>query len=385
MSNKPFKLGLIINPFAGIGGALALKGSDGAEIRTKALALGAQKKSADRTRLALAEISELKAKVHIYTAAGEMGEDLVKSMGFAYSVIYHAGEEQTEGWDTENAASALLAQQVDLLLFAGGDGTARNVCQVITHQLPVLGVPAGCKIHSGVYAITPQAAGRVLAQVIQGKIVSLHQAEVMDIDEDLFRQGRVNARQFGEMQVPVELRYIQAVKMGGKESDELVLSDIAAQVIDIMATYPDHYFVMGSGSTVDFVMQELGLANTLLGVDLVQNQQLVASDLTAAELLDYIKTKPTKLVITLIGGQGHIFGRGNQQLSPAAIRHVGKENILLIATKTKLTRLAGKPLISDSGDMDLDSELAGLIPVITGYRDQVLYPLADLSKLNSDN
>lgn len=379
MSDTVFKLGLIINPFAGIGGALALKGSDGVEIRAKALALGAPKKAADKTGLALAEISELKSKAHIYTAAGEMGEDLVKALGFAYTLIYQPTEMQTEGSDTESAAKAILAQQVDLLLFAGGDGTARNVCHIIKNQLPVLGVPAGCKIHSGVYAITPQAAGRVLAQVIQGQIVSLNQAEVMDIDEDLFRQGRVNARQFGEMQVPVELHYIQAVKMGGKESDEMVLSDIAAQVMDIMVEYPEHYFIMGSGSTVDFVMQELGLANTLLGVDLVKNKQLVATDLNAQQLLDYVVNQPVKLVITLIGGQGHILGRGNQQLSPALLRYVGKANILVIATKSKLNSLAGKPLISDSGDLQLDKDLAGLMPVITGYRDQVLYPLADLS------
>jgi predicted polyphosphate/ATP-dependent NAD kinase len=379
MSDKTFRLGLIINPFAGIGGALALKGSDGVEIRTKALALGAQKKAADKTGLALAEISELKSQVHIYTAAGEMGEDLVKAMGFAYTLVYQPTALQTEGSDTEGAAKAILDQHVDLLLFAGGDGTARNVCHIIDNHIPVLGVPAGCKIHSGVYAITPQAAGRVLAQVIQGQIVSLNQAEVMDIDEDLFRQGRVNARQFGEMKVPVELRYIQAVKMGGKESDELVLNDIAAHVMDIMTDHPEHYFIMGSGSTVDFVMQELGVANTLLGVDLVKNKQLLANDLNAQQLLDYVANKPVKLVITLIGGQGHILGRGNQQLSPALLRYVGKENILLIATKSKLTSLAGKPLISDSGDMHLDNQLAGLMPVITGYRDRVLYPLADLS------
>ncbi|KXI29427.1 ATP-NAD kinase family protein [Paraglaciecola hydrolytica] len=383
MSDKPFTLGLIINPYAGIGGALALKGSDGAEIRSKALALGAQKKAADKTRLALDEISQLKDKVHILTAAGEMGEDLAKAMGFTYTLVYQSNNIQTEGSDTEATAKALLAQHVDLVLFAGGDGTARNICHVIDQHIPVLGVPAGCKIHSGVYAITPQAAGRVLSQVIQGQIVSLNQADVMDIDEDLFRQGRVNARQYGEMQVPTELRYIQAVKMGGKESDELVLTDIAAHIIDIMAEHPQHYFIMGSGSTVDFVMQELGLANTLLGVDLVKDRQLIASDLTADTLLDYVKNQATKLVITLIGGQGHIFGRGNQQLSPAVLRFVGKENILLIATKNKLNSLAGKALVSDSGDMQLDRELAGLMPVITGYRDQVLYPLADLENLPS--
>jgi predicted polyphosphate/ATP-dependent NAD kinase len=378
MLKKTFKVGLIINPFAGIGGALALKGSDGAEIRAKALALGAEKKALDKTRLALAEILPLQQQVHIYTASGDMGEALAQAMGFSYSVVYHPATEQSEGHDSELAAKAMLDEKVDLLLFAGGDGTARNICKVVDFSLPVLGIPAGCKIHSGVYAITPQAAGRVVAQMIQGNIVSLTQADVMDIDEDLFRQGRVNARQFGEMHVPTELRYMQAVKMGGKESDELVLADIAAYIIELMKEYPQHYFIMGSGSTVEFIMQELGLDNTLLGVDLVKTGRLVASDLTAQQLFEQVNHQATKLVITLIGGQGHVFGRGNQQLSPQVLRSVGKENILLVATKSKLNNLGGKPLISDSGDIKLDAELAGLMTVITGYRDQVLYPLADL-------
>ncbi|MDP5130680.1 MAG: ATP-NAD kinase family protein [Paraglaciecola sp.] len=379
MLKKLFKIGLIVNPFAGIGGALALKGSDGAEIRAKALALGAEKKAGDKTRLALSEILALTSQVHIYTVAGEMGETLTKEMGFDYSIVYHPSSEQSEGHDSEAAAKAMLNEQVDLLLFAGGDGTARNICHAIDTALPVLGIPAGCKIHSGVYAITPQAAGRVVAQMVQGQIVSLTQADVMDIDEALFRQGRVNARQFGEMRVPTELQYIQAVKMGGKESDELVLADIAAYIIELMDEYPEHYFVMGSGSTVEFIMQELNLDNTLLGVDLLKGGKLIARDLTAEQLYQFIHQQATKLVITLIGGQGHVFGRGNQQLSPDVLRAVGKENILLVATKNKLNNLAGKPLISDSGDITLDAELAGLMTVITGYRDQVLYPLANLN------
>lgn len=378
MINKPFKLGLIVNPYAGIGGALALKGSDGKAIREQALAQGAEQKSLFKTQLALNEILQFKHCVHIYTAAGDMGENLAKQNDFNHQVVYRPEQLQTEGLDSELAAQALLEHGVDLILFAGGDGTARNLCQVVSERVPVLGVPAGCKIHSGVYAITPQAAGRVLAQVIEGKIVSLNQAEVMDIDETLFRQGRVNAKQFGEMKVPTELRYIQAVKMGGKESDELVLADIAAHVIDVMEQYPEHYFVMGSGSTVDFVMQELGLPNTLLGVDIVKDKRLVAQDVSAPSLLQKIKHQPVKLVITLIGGQGHIFGRGNQQLSPDVIKEIGKENILLIATKTKLNQLEGKPLISDSSDLNLDQSLAGLITVICGYRDHVLYPIANV-------
>ncbi|GAC13457.1 ATP-NAD kinase family protein [Aliiglaciecola lipolytica] len=374
---RTFKLGLIINPFAGIGGALALKGSDGKEIREKALAMGAEKRANAKTRLALEEIASLHENIEIYTASGEMGEDLSRSMGFNTQVVYQTDPDQTEAIDSQNTAAKLLDAQVDLILFAGGDGTARNIYDIVADQVAVLGVPAGCKIHSGVYAITPKSAGRVVKMLIQGEIVSLSEAEVKDIDEDKFRQGKVNAKYYGEMRVPTELRYIQAVKMGGKESENLVLIDIAAQIIEMMQELPETVFVMGSGSTVATIMQELGLDNTLLGVDLVVNQQLVHQDATENDILNYVEQTPSKLVITLIGGQGHLFGRGNQQLSPAVLRAVGRQNICVVATKSKIQSLQGRPLISDSGDMHLDAELAGLIPVITGYRDQVLYPIAE--------
>jgi predicted polyphosphate/ATP-dependent NAD kinase len=377
--NRLFKLGLLVNPYAGIGGALALKGSDGVEIREKALALGAEKKALDKTRLTLEHILPIKDQVQLYVASGEMGETLAKDMGFDYLVVYQPENTQTESQDSEATAKALLAHQVDLILFAGGDGTARNVCHVVGNSVPVLGVPAGCKIHSAVYAITPAAAGRVLKQVIKGEIVSVSDAEVMDIDEALFRKGKVNARQFGEMQVPTELRYIQAVKMGGKESDELVLADIAAHIIEIIEDNPEHLFIMGSGSTVEFVMQELGIKNTLLGVDVIKNRQLLASDVTASELLTLTTNQSCKLVLTLIGGQGHIIGRGNQQLSADFLKRLDKDNILLVATKTKLSNLSGRPLIVDSGDTYVDLQLSGLISIITGYHDQVLYPIANLN------
>jgi predicted polyphosphate/ATP-dependent NAD kinase len=372
-------LGLIINPFAGIGGALALKGSDGADIREKALALGAEKKAMDKTRLALEHVLGLKDQLQIYVASAEMGEDLVKTMGFNYRVIYQSSQVQTEGSDSKATAKALLDEQVDLILFAGGDGTARDLCDVIDCHIPVLGVPAGCKIHSAVYAISPSAAGRVLQQVIQGEIVSVSDSEVMDIDEALFRQGKVNARQFGEMCVPTELRYIQAVKMGGKESDELVLADIAAHVIEVIDKYPEHVFVMGSGSTVDFIMQEMGLCNTLLGVDLIQNGQLLANDVTADELIIHTTNLGRKLVLTLIGGQGHIIGRGNQQLSAEFLKQLGRENMMVVATKSKVMALSGRPLIVDSGDAQIDQLFSGPISIITGYHDQVLYPVMSSS------
>lgn len=377
MSNLPlgrkFRLGLLVNPFAGIGGALALKGSDGKDIRDKALAAGAPQLAMQKTQIALQECTDLFEQFDIYTGSGDMGEHIAQNLAIPYEVIHNSASSHTEIDDTLNLVKQLLAHKVDLILFAGGDGTARNICSVVGNSMPVLGVPAGCKIHSGVYAITPKAAGKVLAQVIKGELVSLQETEVRDIDESLFREGKVLAKHYGEMQVPLALHYIQAVKMGGKESDELLLDDLAEYVLEIMQDHDDYYYVMGSGSTVDAIMQYAGIDNTLLGVDIVFKGQLVASDVTAEQLLNITANKAVKLVITLIGGQGHILGRGNQQLSPAFMKQLTKQDILLVATKAKLQGLGKHGLISDSGDHELDTSMAGPMPVITGYRDHVLY------------
>jgi predicted polyphosphate/ATP-dependent NAD kinase len=369
---RRFTLGLIVNPFAGIGGALALKGSDGADIRKKALDGGGQKLAMQKCYLALSQCTEFANNLSVLTGSGDMGENTARELGFDYQVV-HSNEGQTESEDTQLLAAKLLAAKVDLLLFVGGDGTARNVCSVVGMQIPVLGVPAGCKIHSGVYAITPKAAGVVLSKVIKGELVSLQEVEVRDIDEQLFREGKVLSKYYGDMNVPSELAYIQAVKMGGKESDELLLDDISDYVLEIMEESPDTLFVMGSGSTVDAIMQRANMPNTLLGVDIVQNGTVIAKDVTAQQLLMMTSGVKCKLVATVIGGQGHILGRGNQQLSPPFIKQIGKQNILLVATKAKLKLLGEKGLISDSGDSQVDADMAGPISIITGYRDQVLY------------
>ncbi|KTF17630.1 ATP-NAD kinase family protein [Pseudoalteromonas carrageenovora] len=365
-----FKLGLIINPVAGLGGSVALKGSDGENTAAKAIELGAQAKANSRTQAALEVLLPYKSQLTIYTVNGDMGEHAAKALGFNVEVVYSANTLTTPN-DTEAAAKVLKSLGVDLVLFAGGDGTARNICHAIEDTIPVLGIPAGCKIHSGVYAITPKAAGRVVEMLVKGELVTVADADVMDIDEEAFRQGTVKAKRYGEMQIPSEVRYVQAVKNGGKETDELVLADIAAHVVSEMDE--DTFYIMGSGSTVEAIMQEMGLENTLLGVDLIKAQTLIAQDLTANQLLDYTRGHATQLVITLIGGQGHIFGRGNQQLSPELIRAIGKDNIIVVATKTKLQALDGRPLICDTGDSTLDDELTGYIKVTTGYNDHIMY------------
>jgi len=365
-----FKLGLIVNPVAGLGGTVALKGSDGAHTAAKAIELGAEPKANSRTKAALEVLLPYKERLTIYTVNGDMGEQTAKALGFNVEVVYNTFAITTPD-DTEQAAKILKNSGVDLVLFAGGDGTARNICHAIEDTIPVLGIPAGCKIHSGVYAITPKAAGRVVEMLVKGELVTLADADVMDIDEDAFRQGTVKAKRYGEMQTPSEVRYMQAVKNGGKETDELVLADIAAHVVSQMDE--DTFYIMGSGSTVEAIMEEMGLENTLLGVDLIKDQTLVAQDLTAKQLLELTHDQSTKLVITLIGGQGHIFGRGNQQLSPLLIRAIGKENIIVVATKTKLLALNGRPLICDTGDGELDDELTGYIKVTTGFNDHIMY------------
>ncbi|WP_371188811.1 ATP-NAD kinase family protein [Thalassotalea maritima] len=372
---KQFKLGFLVNPIAGIGGSVALKGSDGVDTPAKAIALGAEPKANLRAKLALEVLLPYRDQITIYTADGDMGGDTAIELGFQTQVVYEYDGDHSSPQDSENLVNILQTIGVDLLLFAGGDGTARNVSHQVDGYFPVLGIPAGCKIHSGVYALTPSAAGRVVEQMINNELVSFTEADVMDIDETAFRQGVVKAKRYGEMQIPSQLQYIQAVKSGGKESDELVLMDIAAHVIEEME---EQLFVMGSGSTVAAVMDELALDNTLLGVDLVCEQALIHADITEPELFEKISEfdGEVKLVITVIGGQGHIFGRGNQQLSPRVIRAIGKDNIVVVATKRKLQALEQRPLIVDTGDPELDAELTGYLPVVTGFHDQVLYPVA---------
>lgn len=367
-----FRLGLIINPMAGVGGSVALKGSDGADIAARALELGAVPRAIERTRIALSAIQGM--DVEILTWGGPMGAELAEELGFATRILGVPLTAPSTADDTLAAARELKRAGADLILFAGGDGTARNICEAVEDSMPVLGVPAGVKIHSGVYAVTPAAAGELLAMLVRGELVSLGGQEVRDLDEDAFRQGRVQARFFGEMNVPTEHRYLQHVKNGGGQEDEtLVLDDIAAGFIEQME--PDVNYLMGSGTTVAAVMDALGLQNTLLGVDLVRNGERIAADCTARELEQLTADQPICIVITLIGGQGHIIGRGNQQLSPQLLRRAGRDNLYVVATKTKLNALEGRPLIVDSGDPALDAAMAGLITVHTGYRDAVLYPV----------
>jgi len=374
------KIGFVINPFAGIGGAVALKGSDGKDIVAQALSRGAIPQAETRAKIAMQQIS---AANHftIFTAAGSMGENVLRTLNLPYEVLSNVDEktadEQTTAEDTKNVIRLFVEKAVDLIVFAGGDGTARDVLDVLSSEfnssIPVIGIPAGVKIHSAVYAVTPLSAGELINLTLSGQPMSLHDARVMDLDEQAFREGKVVARCYGYLSVPVDDTRMQLIKQGGLNHHEIALQDIATDIIESMQ--PDVFYLVGSGSTTAEIMNQLSLENTLLGIDIVCNQQLIASDVDEKTIMQTIENHPAKIIVTVIGGQGHVFGRGNQQLSTKVIEQIGQENIIIVASNEKLRSLNKRPMIADTGDMDLDKQLAGLYPVISGYQQKTLYRL----------
>jgi len=372
-----FKLGLIINPLAGIGGSVAFKGSDGEIIVEAAQNLGAKPQAQARTRTALEQILPFKDQVIIYTAAHDMGESLCRDMSFSVEVVADNKKDKTTAEDTEITVRNFVDKGIDLLMFAGGDGTACNIYHALdalhkSSSIPVIGIPAGCKIHSAVYAVTPKHAGELMALIVRGRPLGVHEVQVVDIDEDAFRHDIVKAKLYGHLNAPAENQYMQNMKEGGIEHEELILHDIAAYIIETMQD--DTLYFIGSGTTPKALLDELGLDVTLLGIDVVENQQLLEKDVNEQRILSLLESdKPVKIIMTIIGGQGHLFGRGNQQFSPAVIKRIGKENIMVITTPEKLHALQGQPIRVDTGDEELNEKLCGMIQVITGYDEHTYY------------
>ncbi|MFA4966282.1 MAG: ATP-NAD kinase family protein [Thermoleophilia bacterium] len=366
------KLGLIVNPIAGMGGRCGLKGTDGAEILAKAYALGAEPEAPSRAGLALSRLAALRDDLEILTVSGDMGEAEALEAGFRPTVLFTTNGGSTSGEDTRRAAREMAAAGVDLILFAGGDGTARDVYAAAGPDAVCLGVPAGCKIHSGVYGINPRNAGELAALYLQGKVTKVKQAEVMDIDEEAFRQGRVSAELFGYLTVPQDEARVQGGKAGRTQTDENALNAISYYLMDSLDA--DTLYILGTGGTVFGVKQRLGIAGTLLGVDVTRGRELVAADVTEQQLLELLDAEGgmrARIVVTVIGGQGYIFGRGNQQISPRVIERVGRDGIIVIATKQKIAALGGKPLLVDTGSEATNAMLTGYLRVVTGYNEQI--------------
>jgi predicted polyphosphate/ATP-dependent NAD kinase len=369
------KLGLIVNPVAGMGGTVGLKGTDGPVLLERARELGAVPRAQDRAEVALAQLARLGDTLEILAYGGCMGEDVVVAAGMKSTVVGRPALTVSTPADTKNAARELAVANVGLVLFAGGDGTARDICDAVGTTVTCLGIPAGVKIQSAVYATSPAAAGQVAAAFLAGGVNRTRHAEVMDIDEDEYRNDVLSSRLYGYLEIPHASNRLQNRKATSAPSEHSAQLAIAAEILAQMTD--DCFYIVGPGTTCRTLMETLGLDNSLLGVDLIRGRKLVGRDLAEREILDTIGDANCSLILTPIGGQGFLLGRGNQQISPNVIRRVGRENLMVLATMDKIASLSGRALLVDTGDVECDAYLSGYYRVVTGFREATMYRVSD--------
>jgi len=373
------RIGFLINPIAGMGGRVGLKGTDG--VAAEAAALGAEPIANARALEMLYALKQLldglpTLAIEWLTVDGEMGGDALRAAGFAPIEVAHKPSIHPSVIDTRTAIEKFLAAGVDVVLFCGGDGTARDICGVTGETTPVLGIPAGVKMYSGVFGITPVHTAKILMRYL-AKEIGLTRVEIVDLDEDRYRRDEWAVRLYMSAQTPFEPAYVQAAKalIIGQDEDA-AKCDIAAQLCEEMEGRPGTLFFLGSGSTVQAIATALHLHKTLLGIDGVADGKIVGSDLAERQILDLLdRYSESKLVLSPIGAQGFLLGRGNQQLSPAAIGRIGVDNIIVVATPAKLART---PVLRvDSGDAELDRIMISckFFEVIIGYRRRRLVPV----------
>ncbi len=373
-------IGLIINPIAGMGGKVALKGTDG--VVEEAVKRGARPIAAELVRLFLSELSHYEEArgVRFITGPGPLGEDVLREFNFSYEVIRHReiGFREVEGVklpdttseDTKEIARRMVGK-VELLLFAGGDGTARDVVEAVDEKLPVLGIPTGVKMYSGVFATSPEDAARLLVEFLRRR-ARPEEREVRDIDEEAYRHDEVKARTYGRALVPVVETLVQGSKEGVPLDEEEELEAIAEALAEEILENDGVYF-LGSGSTIKRIKEMLGIDGTLLGIDVVEvrdgKARLLVKDATEKDLLRFVDRNP-KIVVTVIGGLNFLFGRGNQQFSAEVLRRVPKENIMVVATPSKI---AGGIIRAYTGDREVDERLRGYIRVrISPWREKMV-------------
>lgn len=418
-------LGLVVNPVAGIGGPAGLAGSDGADVQSLALARGASARAGTRATSAL---QSLPPGTPVLTAARAMGADAATAARLDARVVYtpaetslrpgpnacpvtrHADAEAstsgvsdvgactpqlTSAADTTAAVRALVKAGATLVLFAGGDGTARDVAAGLapvaadprpaepenpapkmadagTAPVAALGIPAGVKMYSPVFAVSPRAAGALATAWLDGGL-PVEQREVLDVDEAALRRARVEPLLFGTMLVPYRAGRTQARKAATPASDHAAI--VAAARGAASTLRPGVRYLLGPGGTMAELARALGVEKTPLGVDVVLDGRIVRRGASEPELLDEIGRGPAKAVVSVIGGQGFLLGRGNQQLSARVVRALGPDPLVVVAPESKLIELQGRPLLVDTGDPVTDAAIAGFVRVVTGPSASSFYPV----------
>jgi predicted polyphosphate/ATP-dependent NAD kinase len=344
-----------------MGGAVGLKGTDG--LAHEARCRGAKPMALERAKTSLRLLAKEAGNLVFFTSSGEMGENALKECGLNHFVVHKAPNESSSR-DTKASCNAFLENNVDLILFCGGDGTARDVASVAS-QVPILGIPAGVKMHSGVFAISPEAAAELALDYARGSLLA-GETEIVDVDEELYRFGELQTRLYSLARTPYKPVLVQERKRIYNSGNEEVFKDqIALFASEFMRD--GSAYILGAGTTTNRIAEYLGVEKTLLGVDVIQDGTIKIKDASEKDLLGLLeKAKNIKIIISPIGAQGFIFGRGSQQISAAVLRFVGIENLIIVSTPHKLADLSH--LLVDTGDPEMDRALAGKRQVVTGYR-----------------
>jgi len=363
------RVGFLINPIAGMGGRVGLKGTDA--VAAEALRRGAQPIANARALEALHQLKRLGPLPDVtwLTGSGAMGHDALRTTGLSPIEVVHETASEPSAQDTQACVQQFLAARVDLILFCGGDGTARDIGSIAGEDTPILGIPSGVKMYSGVFGVTPARTAEILLRYLRREI-GLASVEILDLDEEKYRHDEWAVRLYMAAKTPFEPTYVQAAKALIVGADEdAVKEDIAAHMGEEIASHPHTLFLLGPGSTVQAVARSLHVDKTLLGIDAIAHGGIVGKDLAEQQILGLLaRYGARKLVLSPIGAQGFVLGRGNQPLSPAVIRQIGTANIIVVATPAKLART--QTLRFDTGDPALDADLISrkFWPVVIGYR-----------------
>jgi predicted polyphosphate/ATP-dependent NAD kinase len=355
-----------VNPIAGMGGSVGLKGTDN-DAYLEALKLGAKPVAPERIRTFLSLLKN-RDDILFLVAPRKMGANLVKEKGLNFKIMGETGN-KTTAEDTKQIARAMLKEKAELVIFCGGDGTARDIFDAIGLEKPVIAIPSGVKMYSSIFTLNPKAAAEMLDAFLKG--TDTIEGEILDINEDSFKKGILDSRLYGYLKVPKVQKFLQGGKQGstsGKTAEENK-NEIAEQIVENMKE--NVLYLLGPGTTVKAISNKLNLPKTLLGIDAIFNKNLIETDLNEKGILNLLKKyKNEEIIVSPIGGQGFVFGRGNKQFTPKILKKIGKQNIRIVATEAKMRDLTC--LRVDTGDGDVDNMLKGFAKVITGYKEEII-------------
>jgi len=363
-------LGFLVNPIAGMGGRVGLKGTDGVE--KSALALGAKPVAPTRAVEFLRRLKELQlaATLDLLTCPGIMGGDEVKSAGLKAEMLPMSLRPETTAEDTKKAVKLMVESRVDLIVFVGGDGTARDIFDAMRGAIvvPVLGVPSGVKMYSGIFSASPADAADVVQAFVENSAQKTD-FEIMDADEEAIRTDHFSVRLHGFLKGPfVPMRLLGSKQITPETLDEHE-NQVAVARFVVEEMNPKATYILGPGTTVKCVADLLGVEKTLLGVDIYRDWRVI-KDVNEERILREVKDwDNTWIVLSPIGRQGMLLGRGNQQISPEIIGRIGKERMIVAATRSKIQGIEGGVLRVDTGDLRVDESLRGYIKVAIDYRE----------------